>query len=154
MTDLRFEIYIAGTPEQVWDVLVKPDFVRQIYFGSVIESEFKIGSDLAYIGPGKGGPATVHIFGKILEWEPAKIFTHSCKVGEAYGEEHKKFETRVSYQLEPMGNVTKLTVIQDCWQEGNPAYENTKSGWPLMLSSMKSLVETGKPLDFTAQQHA
>lgn len=153
MTDLYYETYIAGTPEQVWVVLTKPEGVKQIYYGSVLQSDFEVGSDMAYVGPGKGGPETVHIYGKILEWEPGKVFTHSCKVGDAYGEEHKKFETRVSYKLEPFGSTTKLTILQNCWQEGNPSYEGSKAGWPMMLSSIKTLVETGKALDFTTIEH-
>ena len=151
--DLHYEIYIAGTPQQVWDALTKPEGVKQLYYGSVIESDFQVGSAMTYVGPGRDGERTVHVYGKILEFEPGKIFTHSCKVGDAYGDEHRQYETRVTYRMEPIGKTTKLTVTQDQWQKENPSYEGSKSGWWMILSSLKSLVETGKPLDFTTITH-
>jgi uncharacterized protein YndB with AHSA1/START domain len=153
MTDLHYEIYIAGTPQQVWDALTKPEGVKQLYYGSVIESDFKVGSDMAYVGPGKGGERTVHVYGKFLEFEPGKVFAHTLKVGDAYGEDRKNFETHVAYRMEAMGSTTKLMIVQDQWDEGDPAYAGSKAGWSMLLSSLKSLVETGKPLDFAAVAH-
>ena len=153
MHDLHYEIYIAGTPQAVWNALTKPEGVKQLYYGSVIESDFRVGGDMAYVGPGRSGDKTVHIFGKILEFTPGEVFSHSCKVGTAYGDEHAKFESRITYRLEPIGGTTKLTVVHDRWQEGNPSYDGTKAGWWMILSSLKSLVETGKPLDFTTKTH-
>jgi len=144
--DLKYEFYIAAKPEKVWDALVSPEGTKSIYYGSVLESSFKTGSPYQYIGPGVEGDKTIHIYGKILEFSPNKVLTLTNRVGQAYGEQHKNFESRVSYFLEPFGQNTKLTLIHDKWMLGDPSYENTKNGWTFMLSVIKTWVETGKVL--------
>jgi uncharacterized protein YndB with AHSA1/START domain len=145
--DLKYEFYIGGTPEQVWNVLVSPAETRKVYFGSEIRSTFEIGSAMEYIGPGQDGNEIVHIYGKVLEFLPHKVFTHTCNIGKAYTQGDPRFqESRVSYLLEPVDGCAKLTVIHDKWSENDPAYENTAKNWWRVLSVIKTLVETGKPL--------
>ena len=146
--DLKYEIYIAATPERVWSALTSPIETPKVYDDSVLQSTFEIGSPLKYCGPGIAGDQTVHIYGTVLQFEPNRRFSHTCKVGEAYGSEHAKYESRVTYELEPIGACTKLMVTHDHWSKGDPSYENTqKGGWSRLLSGLKTWVETGKTLD-------
>lgn len=147
MENLKYEIYIGGTPEQVWNVLVSPQETPKIYFGSRLESTFEVGAPMRYAGPGVDGDDTVHIYGTVLEFAPQQAFRHTHKVGESYGAEHANFESRISYLLEPQGALTKLTVLHDDFAEGDPSYSGSVSGWAMLLSAIKTLVETGKPLD-------
>ena len=105
------------------------------------------------MGPGRDGEQTVHIYGDVLSFEPNRRFSYTCRVGEAYGVEHEDFESRATYALESAGPCTKLSLVHDQWREGNPAYEGTAEGWPLMLSSIKTLVETGEALPMTTGLH-
>jgi hypothetical protein len=76
------------------------------------------------------------------------------RVGEAYSKEAAKYESRITYTFEPAGEATRVTVVQDKWQEGDPIYKNTADGgWARILSNFKSLIETGKPLELSPPAH-
>lgn len=147
MEDLKYTIYIGGAPKQVWDALVSPEGTRAIFFGSVLESTFEAGAPFAYIGPGNDGDRTVHVYGTILTFEPYSQMSYVEHPGPSYRENHAELETRITMQLEPMGASTKVTLVNDQWPEGHPSYESTQQSWPLILSNIKSYVETGKTLD-------
>ena len=133
---------------------MSPDETKKYIYGSEIQSTFNIGSPVKWVGPGRGGPETVHVYGKVLEFEPSKAFSHTSRVGETYGTEHAKFESRVTYRLEPIGECTKLTLVRNQWPDGDLSYENTAAnGWWTLLSSLKTFIETGKPLELTSVTH-
>lgn len=145
--DLKYEFYIKGTPEQVWNAIVSPEATKKIYFGSEIRSTFENGSTIEYVGNGEGGREIIHIYGKVLEFRPYKIFSHTCNVGKTYTRGNPGFaESRVSYVIEPVDDCTKLTVIHDQWTAEDPSYDNTGKNWWKVLSVTKTLVETGQPL--------
>lgn len=145
--DLKYEIYIAGTLEQVWKILIAPENVKKIYYGSVIKSTFQIGDPLEYVGPGSDGDQTVHIYGKVLEFEPQKVFSFSHYTGKTYNPESDLYESRVSYHLEQAGEATKLTLIHDRWKLDDPSYKGSQDAWPMILSNIKSWVETGRTIN-------
>ncbi|KOS62971.1 SRPBCC domain-containing protein [Lysinibacillus agricola] len=148
MKDLKYQFYIAGTPEEVWKALISSESTKQIYYGSVIKSTFQLGDLLEYVGPGVDGDKTVHVYGNVLEYEPNKVLRFTHYPGKSYIEDDHAFESRISYLLEPIGSCTKLTVIQDQWKEGDSTYENSDKAWWMILSNTKTLVETGSTLDF------
>lgn len=74
--DLHYEYYIAAKPEDVWQVLVSAEGVSKTLYGCIIRSTFRVGDELAYIGPGNDGDETVHVYGKLLEFEPNRIFSY------------------------------------------------------------------------------
>ncbi len=145
--DLRYHFYIGGSPEQVWDALVAPEQVKKIMYGSVINSSFRVGDPLEYVGPGQEGDQTVHVYGKVLEYEPYKVFGFTHYAGKSYVPDGDKYESRITYRLDPVGACTRLTLIHDRWVEGDPSYENSDGAWWMILSNTKTLVETGKTLD-------
>ena len=152
--ELKYEFYINAGPMNIWNLLVSPEGVSHLFYGSTLESSFEPGAELAYIGPGRSGARTVHIKGKVLEFEPGQVFSHTCEVGSAYGEDHLQFSSRVSYRLEERDTgSTKLTLVQDQWSPKAPSYENSKAGWWLILSSLKSLAESGQALPETRGAH-
>lgn len=145
--DLSYEIYIAASPAQVWKSFFDPTMVSRLFFGSKLRADMKVGGKLEYIGPGPEGPETVHIYGKILALKEQEEFAYSYKVGNAYGD-RERFESRVCYKLKTVGKTTHLSMLHDSWMDGDPAYENTKSGWPMVLSALKSGIECDMTLDF------
>ncbi|MNE50422.1 hypothetical protein D3C80_1449950 [compost metagenome] len=149
MQDLKFEIYIGGSLEEVWEALVAPHQVQQIYYGSVIHSTFKEGDLLEYIGPGNEGEKTLHVFGRILEFSPQKAFRFTHKVGPSYlkNPDAENYESQISWLLEPAGGTTKLTLIHDKWHQDDPSYEGSRKTWPMILSNIKTLIETGRTLN-------
>jgi uncharacterized protein YndB with AHSA1/START domain len=144
--ELKYELYIGGSPEQVWDVLVSPENVRKIYYGSIIESTFEIGSPIQYVGPGPDGNITVHVYGTVLEYIPNKVLSITHLVGESFRTDEKEYESRITFTLESVGESTKLILVHDQWSEDDPSYEGSSNIWPIILSNSKTLVETGKTL--------
>jgi uncharacterized protein YndB with AHSA1/START domain len=146
--ELRYEFYIDATPEAVWDTLVLPEGTRKIFFGCVLRSTFGIGDDYAYVGPGNDGDETVHVYGKILAFEPGKVLSYTEHPGPSYTQDHAALESKVTFTLETVGKCTKLTLVNDEWSPNHPSYENTKGHWWMILSNIKTLTETGRTLDF------
>jgi uncharacterized protein YndB with AHSA1/START domain len=149
--DLQYDFYIAGTPEQVWQVIVNPDMLKQIYGGSILESSFEVGAPYRYVGPGKEGDQTVHVYGTILEYEPSKTLSMTTYTGSVYYPNAAQYDSRTIYRLEPVGKCTHLKVIQDQFKPGDPSYEATVRAWPMILSNCKTLIETGKTLDLSSE---
>lgn len=143
---LKYQIYIDASPEKVWDVLISPEGTRNTVFGSVIQSTFDIGAPIAYVGPGNAGDETVHVYGRVLAFEPNKTLSYTEHPGPSYRDNHEELETRVTITLEPAGSCTKLTLINDEWPDNHPSRANTEEGWPVILSCIKTYAETGKTL--------
>ncbi|RTE09103.1 SRPBCC family protein [Paenibacillus whitsoniae] len=148
MEALKYVIYIGASEQVVWDILTKPEGTRQILFGSVLVSTFEVGSEYKYIGPGNDGDETVHVYGTVLAYEEGKMLSCTEHAGPSYRENHAEFESRMTFTLETVGNCTKFTLVNDNWTPNNPSYESTQASWPMILSNIKTLAETGKTLDF------
>ncbi|WP_042472235.1 SRPBCC domain-containing protein [Bacillus ndiopicus] len=149
MKDLKYQFYIAATPEEVWKALVSPEGTKQIYYGSVIKSTFKIGDSLEYVGPGVDGDETVHVYGNVLGYEPNQLLQFTHYPGKSYVKDDHAFESRITYILEPLSSCTKLTLIHDQWKEEDSSYENTDKAWWMILNNTKTLIETGNVLNFS-----
>lgn len=148
MMDLKYEFYIDAKPEDVWNILISPEGTKKTFYGCVIKSTFKIGDSIEYVGPGNDGDETVHVYGKVLAFEPHNILSFTEHPGPSYYPNHAELETKVTITLETVGNCTKLTLVDDEWTENHPSYTNTEQGWWMVLSNIKTLAETGKTLDF------
>lgn len=147
MMELSYTYYVGAKPEELWQVLVSPEGTRATFFGCILQSTFEIGSDIAYVGPGNDGDETVHVYGKVLEFEPNRVLSISEHPGPSYNPNHAELETRITFTLEAIGNSTKLTLVNDRWSEGHPSFSKTSETWPMMLSNIKTYAETGKTLD-------
>ncbi len=135
-------IYIRTSPRALWNALTRPQFTRQYYVGLELKAELKRGGRFDYMHrtelhgrPGAG------VEGVVIEVTPRKKLVHSFE---------PKFiddgASRVTYEIEPMGLVCKLTVTHDQFPEGGSTLETVREGWPEILSSLKSLLETGEAL--------
>jgi uncharacterized protein YndB with AHSA1/START domain len=148
MMELKYQFYIGVKPEDVWQVLVSPEATKQTMFGCVIRSTFEIGSSFEYVGPGNDGDETVHLYGKLLAFEPNQVMSYVEHPGPSYNDNHAELTTRVTITLEPVGNTTKFTLVNDQWSDNHPSFASSTESWPIMLSNIKTYAETGKTLDF------
>ncbi|TFE25946.1 SRPBCC domain-containing protein [Cohnella luojiensis] len=148
--ELKFVLYVGASPEKIWETLTQPEGTKATFFGSVIRSSFEEGSSYEYVGPGVDGDETIHTYGKILTFEPNKVFSCLEHPGPSYRPNHAELTTRITITLEPVGetNTTKMTLVNDQWTENHPSFETTAENWPMILSNIKTFAETGKTLDF------
>jgi uncharacterized protein YndB with AHSA1/START domain len=133
-----FEIYIKTTPERLWKAITDPEMRRKYTFGAVVTSVWTAGS--RYEGMGGGAP----IFeGENLEVSPPRRLVQSFRA--LWGEDVKGEGTsRVTWEIEPVGDSCLLKVTHDQLREG--ANNQIYGGWPMVLSGLKTLLETGEML--------
>jgi uncharacterized protein YndB with AHSA1/START domain/DNA-binding transcriptional ArsR family regulator len=125
--------YINTTPEKLWDAIRNPEFTQQYWGGRRIESDWKVGSPVK-MTPANGNP---EVLGKVVEYKPLKVLAYTW---------HSDPESTVTFMLEPYGTVMRLTVTHKGLDPASKTTEQTKQGWVAILSSLKSLLETGKAL--------
>jgi uncharacterized protein YndB with AHSA1/START domain len=136
------EIYIGAPLGKVWKGLVDGDLTKHYVYGTRFEGKLKKGAAYAYVGDGDFKV----VDGEILEIEPEKrlVMTWSAHWDESVGSDRP---SRVTYEIAPAGgSTTKLRVVHDDFDGPTATYTGSVEGWPLMLSSLKTLLETGKPL--------
>ena len=134
-----FEIYIKTTPERLWEAITDSEMRSKYSFGTGIESDWTPGSRYKAIHP-----AGVEIAeGENLEVDPPRRLVQSFT---ALWSEDVKNEgsSRVTWEIEPVGDSCRLTVTHDELREG--ANEELYGGWPMILSGLKTLLETGELL--------
>jgi uncharacterized protein YndB with AHSA1/START domain len=133
-----FEIYIKTSAERLWEAITDQEMRRKYNFGAVVTSSWTPGS--RYQGVGGGTP----IFeGENLEVDPPRRLVQSFKA--LWGEDVKhEGTTRVTWEIEPVGDSCRLTVTHSQMREG--ANPQIYGGWPMILSGIKTLLETGEIL--------
>lgn len=135
-----FEIYIRTTPERLWDAITDPDTRARFHFGNRVESDWEPGSSYAITNPHAEGPLAD---GQNLEVDPPRRLVQSMTAHfdddvEALG------ATRVTWEIEAVGDSCRLTVVHD--QLPPDAPETLYGGWPMVLSGLKTWLETGEEL--------
>lgn len=133
--------YIASTPEKVWEALTKPDMTEKYWFGYRVTSDGKPGDYMTAVDP--AGKQAHH--DPILESDPPRRLVYGWQP--LYKDLPKERPSRVTFELTPFKGQTRLTVVHDEFDEGSKIFEMISKGWPAVLSSMKSFLETGRGLD-------
>jgi uncharacterized protein YndB with AHSA1/START domain len=137
-----YTIYIAATPEKVWQALTSAEFSRKYFFGNAVEVELKVGG--AYIVRTPDG--ALHISGEVIECDPPRKLTVTFNVNWPALID-KLGPTLVTYEIEPAGDVTRLTLLQSHDRPlSDDILSGGRQGWPAILSSLKSLLETGNAM--------
>jgi uncharacterized protein YndB with AHSA1/START domain/DNA-binding transcriptional ArsR family regulator len=133
-----FEIYIKTSAEHLWEAITDPEMRRKYNFGALVTSSWTPGSH--YEGSGGGMP----IFeGENLEVDPPRRLVQSFQA--LWGEDVKhEGASRVTWEIEPVGDSCRLTIIHSQLREG--ANPQLYGGWPMILSGLKTLLETGELL--------
>jgi uncharacterized protein YndB with AHSA1/START domain len=137
-----YAIYIASTREKVWQALTSAEFSRKYFFGNAVEVELRIGG--AYVVRTPDG--SLHISGEVIECDPPRKLTVTFNVNWPLLIE-KLGPTLVTYEIEQAGEAVRLTMSE---AHDRPLSDDILSGgrqgWPAILSGLKSVLETGKPL--------
>ena len=133
--------YITTTPEKLWNALLDPKMTEKYWQHENI-SDWKPGAKWEHRAFDKD--RTLRLVGKVVESvKPRRlVLTWAYPQDEAHEEKH----TRVTIELEPTRDVVRLTVTHDQFQPGTDMLEEISEGWPMVLSSLKSLLEVGRPL--------
>jgi uncharacterized protein YndB with AHSA1/START domain len=136
-----FEIYIRTTPERLWEAIVDPEIRAKYNFGAaMVVDELKPGAHYELTAP-KAEAALGD--GEILEVDPPRRLVHTMA---AYFSEEAKAEgtSRVTWEIEPIGDSCRLTLTHDQLREG--ANSQLYGGWPMILSGLKTWLESGQLL--------
>ena len=135
-----FEIYIRTTPERLWEAITDPAIRSRYHFGVRVESDWTQGSPYALVHPGADGPLAE---GENLVVEPPRRLVQTMHV--LWSDEAERQGTsRVTWEIEPVGDSCRLTVVHD--QLSDSAPEEIYGGWPMILSGLKTWLETGETL--------
>ena len=135
-----FEIYIKTTPERLWEAITDSEIRSKYNFGVHIDSDWTPGSRYETSHPTNNGPL---VEGENLEVDPPRRLVQSMRA--LWGEDVKREGTsRVTWEIEAVGDSCRLTVTHDELREG--ANEELYGGWPMILSGLKTYLETGELL--------
>ena len=147
-----YTTYIRTTPERLWQALTEPSFTRR-WWQTTFETEWTAGSPMVWDNKGIiiADPEQI-----VLESNPFSRLaytwhTFTPEFTERMGDElvaklSTERRSRVSFDIEPVGEMVKLTVVHDDFEPGSTAATMVSNGWPMLLSSLKTLLETGEPL--------
>ncbi len=138
--DKVFEIYIRTTPERLWQAITDPETRTRFHFGARVESDWTPGSGYQLVHPGAPRPL---VDGTNLEVDPPRRLVQSMTAH--WGDDAERDgTTRVSWEIEPFGDSCRLTVTHD--QLPDDADPHLYGGWPMVLSGLKTWLETGQQL--------
>ena len=132
--------YIETTPERLWEALTSSDFSRRYWFNTELKSDWKVGSPFALVVNG-----TTRDVGEIFEVDrPRRLsYTFHHVLSEAA---RKERPTKVVFNLQPHGKLVKLTLTHEDFEEGSKLLDGISKGWPAILSSLKTMLESGTAL--------
>jgi uncharacterized protein YndB with AHSA1/START domain len=139
-----YQLFIKATPEAIWEAITRPEFTTRYFHGSYVDSTFEPGASF----DGYSADRTQHwVDGEVLEADPPRRLSHTWRSlydPEAALEPH----SRVTWELEPQENgTTLLTVVHDRLEDSpKTAASVSGGGWMMVLSGLKTLLETGEPL--------
>ena len=140
-----YEVFIKGTPDQIWDAITDGEKTPLYYYGYRVVGDWKTGGAMAYHAP----DGSIQIDGEILEAQkPFKLvstFHASFQDGL-----DKDRPSRVTWEITPMGDYCKLTLVHDDFDGETPTFKAVAGGWSRILSGLKTLVETGQPISSAA----
>jgi uncharacterized protein YndB with AHSA1/START domain len=133
--------YIETTPEKLWEALTSSEFTKRYWWNTEVKSDWKVGSPFSLVMNG-----TTTDVGEVLEfdWPRRLSYTFHHVLSEAA---RKERPTKVVFRLEPHGKLVKLTLTHEDFEVDSVILDGISKGWPAILSSLKSLLESGTALE-------
>lgn len=148
-TSFVYVTYILSTPEKVFEAITKPDVARR-YWGHENVSDWNPGSKWEHIRA--NDERTVQLVGKVIEVAPPTRLV--ITLANASQASDPASYSRVTFEIEEYENMVRLTVTHDELEADSGMANGIKKGWPVVLSSLKSFLETGHGLDVFAKPKA
>ncbi len=147
MSNSRFVyvVFIRTTPEKLWDALRLPEFCKQYWRGTWLDSEWKKGASWKMLN----AEGQLCDAGEVAEIDPPKRLVLKWQ-HELRPELKAEGYTRATFTLEQQGAMMKLTVVHEIDKPNSKIIEAVSNGWPAILSSLKSFLETGRASDWPA----
>jgi DNA-binding transcriptional ArsR family regulator/uncharacterized protein YndB with AHSA1/START domain len=140
-----YEIFIKGSPEQIWDAITSSDKTPLYYYGAKVASTWNRDAPMTY----HGAEGNLMIEGKIIESKrPFKLVTTFRALWQDSFKSDRP--SRVTWEITQLEDTCKLTLVHDDFDEKTATYEAVAGGWSRILSGLKTLVETGKPISTAA----
>lgn len=149
MTSFVYVTYILSTPEKVFEAITKPDIAKR-YWGHENVSDWRQGSKWEHVKA--NDDRTVELVGEVIEISPPTRLVISW-ANQSQAADPEAY-SRVTFGIEEFNDMVKLTVTHDDLVVGSGMANGVTKGWPIVLSSMKSYLETGKGLDIFAKPKA
>jgi uncharacterized protein YndB with AHSA1/START domain len=148
-TSFVYVTYIRSTPEKVYEAITRPDVARR-YWGHENISDWQAGSTWQHVRA--NDQRTVELVGKVVEAAPpTRLVITWANASQA---DDPAATSRVSFDVAPYDGMVRLTVTHDELQAGSGMAKGIQQGWPIVLSSLKSLLETGQGIDVFAKPKA
>ena len=145
-TRFVYVTYIRSTPEKVFEAITKPEIARR-YWGHENVSDWKPGSTWQHVRADE--QRTVQLVGKVVEIAPpTRLVITWANASQA---DDPAATSRVSFDVAPYEEMVRLTVTHDELEAGSSMAKGIQQGWPIVLSSLKSLLETGQGIDVFAK---
>lgn len=145
-SEFVYVTYIRTTPEKLWAALTLPEFTRKFWVATVQQCEWKPGASWKMLAP----DGRVADAGEVVEIDPPRKLVLTWQ-NHLFPETHAEGFSRMTYLLEPDGGVVKLTLTHSMNRPESSLIGKVSNGWPLILASLKSLLETGEPLEGTSE---
>ena len=139
------QIYIRATPAEVWRAITESEFTLQYYYGSTVESEWGAGDTYRYAIAGNDA-----ILGVIVEADPPRrlVQTFDARWDEDVA---RDAPSRLTWEIEEVTpGVCKVTTIHDAFPSRTATFEQVAGGMTFILSGLKSVLETGRPMEAAA----
>jgi uncharacterized protein YndB with AHSA1/START domain len=146
-----YTTYIKTTPEEVWRALTDPAFTRR-YWGATLASDWQVGSTVTWEQDGVviSDPAQVVLISEPYRRLAYSWHTFTAEFAQAFGfsDEYRaqassERRSKVTFTIDPQGDVVKLTVVHDEFDPGSIVLGGIRDGWPGILANLKTLLETG-----------
>lgn len=146
MAESRFVYvtYIRTTPEKLWQALIDPEFTRRYWCETWQDCAWTPGATWKAMIP----DGRVADSGEVVSIDPPRRLVLSWR-NEFRPDLHLEGHSQLTYELEPQGDAVKLTLIHEMPRPDSKLIQAVTNGWPAILASLKSLLETGEPLEAT-----
>ncbi|HEY8297144.1 MAG TPA: SRPBCC family protein [Candidatus Baltobacteraceae bacterium] len=134
-----YQVYIRTTAETLWDAITNPEVTENYFFGGRFESDWRAGSPLVLRDPSDN---EIMLDNTVIAADKPHKIVHTFKPGGATSE-----PSRVTWEIKPVGEVCLLEVTHEFDDANSPDVAGTQNGWPIVLSGLKTYLETGARLN-------
>ena len=136
-----YEVYVRTSPDRLWQALTDPDFTQRYYHDTRVASGWRTGDPLTYTWT----DGTVTIEGEIVEADAPRRLVHTFHFTQD-PEQAAERPSRCTWEIVPMGEACLLRLTHDDFDGETSTYRSVGNGWSLILSGLKTVLETGEPL--------